>query len=106
MAIGENIRDKRLDLHMTMQELADKVGVTQSTINKWEKGYINDIPIHKLELVAKALETDVDYLLDLGPLSSTGETLMIDIEKRMRNLDNNALDRLIAYAEYLKKVNR
>lgn len=32
------IKDKRLNLHMTQEELAEKVGVVQSAISAWESG--------------------------------------------------------------------
>lgn len=33
---GERIRKKRMDLHLTMKELAQKLGVSETTIYNWE----------------------------------------------------------------------
>ena len=41
MTVGERIRERRTDLKMTMEELADKIGVQKSAINKYEKDRID-----------------------------------------------------------------
>ena len=35
--IGPFIRDRRLQLEMTQQQLADKLGVTDKAVSKWER---------------------------------------------------------------------
>ena len=34
--LGEQIRKKRMDLGLTMRELAEKLGVTETTVYNWE----------------------------------------------------------------------
>lgn len=54
--IGENIRKRRIELGMTQEDLAKKVGYrSKTTINKIEKG-VNDIPLQKVIVIAKALD--------------------------------------------------
>lgn len=64
MSIGDKIKARRLELNMTQEELAAKMGYkSKSTINKIELG-INDIPLSKVEEFAKALLTTSAYLMD------------------------------------------
>ena len=64
MGIGEKIKSRRLELNMTQEELAAKMGYkSKSTINKIELG-INDIPLSKVEEFAKALSTTAAYLME------------------------------------------
>ena len=64
MSIGEMIKARRLELNMTQEELATKMGYkSKSTINKIELG-INDIPLSKVEEFAKALSTTAAYLME------------------------------------------
>jgi ribosome-binding protein aMBF1 (putative translation factor) len=34
---GQRLRKKRMDLGLTMKEVADKIGVTESTVSNWER---------------------------------------------------------------------
>lgn len=64
MSIGERIRDRRIALDMTQEELAVKMGYKSKTsINKIEMG-INDIPLSKVSEFASALLTTPAYLME------------------------------------------
>ena len=56
MNTGKFIKHKRLLLGYTQEELARKIGVTKSTLCKWESGFIKNMKRDKLELLAAALE--------------------------------------------------
>ena len=61
--IGENIRKMRIQLGLTQEELANRMGYTsKSTINKIEQG-VNDIPQSKIEKFANALNTSPSVLM-------------------------------------------
>lgn len=64
--MGEQIERRRKELGLTMQELADKVGVTPSTINKWEKGNIKNIKRDTIAKLATALDVSPILLMDFG----------------------------------------
>ena len=60
--IGAFIRDRRLQLEMTQQQLADKLGTTDKAVSKWERSVsYPDITI--LRELADALEVSVSELL-------------------------------------------
>ena len=40
MNVKDVIRENRLALDLTMKEVADKVGVSEATISRWESGEI------------------------------------------------------------------
>lgn len=61
-SIGRRIYLLRTEKRMTMEELASKVGVQKSAINKYEKGIIKQIPADRLSTIAKVLGTSVRYL--------------------------------------------
>ena len=63
--IGDNIKNKRLQLNLTQEELATKLGYkSRSSINKIELG-INDISQRQIKAFADALQTTPAYLLGL-----------------------------------------
>lgn len=63
MKLNTNIRNRRLELGMSQQELADKLGYkSRSAVNKIELG-INDLTQSKIKLFAEALNTTPAYLM-------------------------------------------
>ncbi|MEF9892608.1 MAG: helix-turn-helix transcriptional regulator [Anaerorhabdus sp.] len=64
MSIGEKIKERRLQLNMSQDELANKLGYSsRSSINKIELG-INDITQSKVRDFAKALQTTPAFLME------------------------------------------
>ncbi|TGE33355.1 helix-turn-helix transcriptional regulator [Desulfosporosinus sp. Sb-LF] len=61
--IIERIKDRRLSLGLSYQDLADKTGMSKSTLQRYETGFIKNLGIDKLEMLAQALETTPGYLM-------------------------------------------
>ena len=62
MKIGEIIREKRKELSLTQEQLADFLGVSAPAVHKWEKG--STYPdITTLPALARVLHTDLNTLL-------------------------------------------
>lgn len=62
MKIGEIIREKRKELSLTQEQLADYLGVSAPAVHKWEKG-ITYPDITTLPALARVLKTDLNTLL-------------------------------------------
>lgn len=61
--IGEIIKDRRIELGMTQEQLAERLGYkSKSTINKVELG-INDVAQRKIPKYADVLNTTPAYLM-------------------------------------------
>lgn len=59
---AQRLRQYRKDKGMTQQELADKLGVSNKTVSRWESGSYPDVAT--LVALARALGVTVDELLD------------------------------------------
>ena len=64
MKTNDLIRMRRLELDMTMKELAEKVGVSEGTISRWESGDIENMKRDKIAALARALEVPPAVLMD------------------------------------------
>ena len=64
MKTNELIKMRRLELNMTMKELAQKVGVSEGTISRWESGDIENMKRDKIAALARALEVPPAVLMD------------------------------------------
>ncbi len=60
-AIGRRLFEARIQRDLTMDQLADKAGINQSTISKLERG-INEPGAANVERLALALEVDPCWL--------------------------------------------
>lgn len=63
MSANEVIRNKRIELGMTMKELADKIGVSEAAVSRWESGDIVNIRRDKIEKLSKALDVPPAVLM-------------------------------------------
>lgn len=63
MSIGQQIRQRRKALKMSVDELAKRIGKDRSTIYRYENGDIDNIPIELLIPMTEALETTPQALL-------------------------------------------
>ncbi len=61
--IGQKIKERRLALGLTLEELGNKVGVGASTVRKWETNFIKDMKSDKVQKVAEALNVSPAYLM-------------------------------------------
>lgn len=81
--IGNRIRERRLELELTQEELAHRIGYkTKSSINKLETS--RDIPIKKLKPIADALNIDIKALMgweEEAPRSPENAALLADVIK-------------------------
>ena len=102
--LGQFIKNRRIELRMSQEELARKMGYTsensRATIGKIEAGK-QELTVSKLKLLAKVLDVDVTILVTLDHAPSTGEVAYNIILKNSDNLDVSALKRLITYYEML-----
>lgn len=94
----ERIKERRLELEMSYQDLSDATGISKSTLQRYETGYIKKVPINQIEVLAKALHTTPSYLMgwDNNNIKTTSVTLTprderqiaADLEKMLADLDS------------------
>ncbi|WP_051629991.1 helix-turn-helix domain-containing protein [Lacrimispora aerotolerans] len=60
---GQRIKARRKQLKMSADEVAAKLGVSRSTIFRYENGQIEKVPANVLERLAEILKTTPTYLM-------------------------------------------
>lgn len=83
MNIGLRIKERRKELKMSADELGKKLGKDRSTIYRYEKGDIENLPLDILEPIAKALETTPQYLMGWEKIEKKADTIS-DVVLRMK----------------------
>lgn len=100
MTIGERIKKRRLELGMTQDELAKKLGYkSRSSVNKLELNSRNLKP-PKIKEIADALLTSPEYIMGWEKPKGDNPDLIF-LESFIKNIDPDTLKELRIYAEYL-----
>ena len=63
MAVKDIIKQRRKELGLTLLDIAEKVGVSEGTVSRWESGDISNMRRDKIADLAKALGTTPAYLM-------------------------------------------
>lgn len=60
-----NLKERRLELGLTLEEVGDIVGVGKSTVRKWEQGMISNMGRDKIVSISKALKISPLDILEI-----------------------------------------
>lgn len=63
MSVGNRIKQRRIELGLDVDELANRIGKSRATVYRYENGEIENMPTNVLEPIAKALQTTPAYLM-------------------------------------------
>ena len=92
-----NIRVNRKSLHLTQQELAERMGYERSSIAKIERGDV-DLPLSKIRAFAEQFELPLSELLGLGTAEAQRE---IDLLYDALNAEGRS--ELVSYGQKLSR---
>lgn len=100
MNIGERIKQRRKELKINADELATYVGVSPSTIFRYEKGDIEKMPTTVLEKIATKLRTTPSYLMGWD---DTNTTYAAHIDE---DATEEEIEEIMAYIEMKRNLRR
>lgn len=58
MEVKDFLKNRRLELGLTIKQIADAVGVSEGTVSRWESGKINNMKRDKIYALSKVLSID------------------------------------------------
>ena len=68
--IGKKLKSRRKALNLTQSALAEKVGLTESSISRYEAGRISTMPTSTVKRICEVLHIEPSELLGLTPENS------------------------------------
>lgn len=110
--MAQRIKNLRQEKGLTLEQVAEVVGVGKSTVRKWETGMIANMRRDKIADLAKALGTTPAYLMGWNekeespsePELTEGDKMMLEIFRLIPKEQQRAfLEMGRAYANSLKK---
>jgi transcriptional regulator with XRE-family HTH domain len=89
--MAQRIKKLRQEKGLTLEQVAEVVGVGKSTVRKWETGMIANMRRDKIADLAKALGTTPAYLMGWNEVEKSpseirlteGEKLMLDLFRQI-----------------------
>lgn len=71
MEIRDILRNRRIELHLTMKQIADAVGVSEGTVSRWESGDIDNMRRDKIAALSKVLSLDPRVIMGWGAVEES-----------------------------------
>jgi transcriptional regulator with XRE-family HTH domain len=90
--VGARIRERRILLGLTQQQMADLIGVTYQQAHKYEKG-INRVAAGRLYSIGRALGVEVSYFYEGlqtggGLVPSPSQRMLLDLARNFLNISD------------------
>lgn len=73
MGFKENIKNRRLELNLTLKEVSKQLNISKPTLQRYESGVISNIPFDKVEKLAEILDTTPSWLMGWNDIKLTKE---------------------------------
>lgn len=107
MGIGKRIQALREEKDISQKELADKIGLNYSVMNRIESG---ERPARDEEVkrIAQALQVSTDYLLDMSDVKNPNKIITIAAHHEGDDYTEEELNEIEAFKEWVKarKMNK
>ncbi len=109
--IGLRIKNKREEKQLTLQEVADKVGVAKSTIQRYEAGTIDSIKLPIIQSIAIVLNVNPSWLIgktDSPEIDINNEFMLKDAyfnfakEMQEKKVSKDDMEKLWQFYEMIK----
>ena len=82
--IANKIKNRRLELGLTLEEIGKAVGVGRSTVQRWESGLINNMGRDKIAALAAVLQLNP---VELVPLTNPGLRAEVIVDHAMSKIE-------------------
>lgn len=101
--IINRIKDKRIELGYSFQDLANLTGLSKSTLQRYEAGGIKNIPLDKLRVLASALNVTPEWIMGWAEEPSKEETEIRTLAAHaVGDLTEEDMKKIIEYAKFIK----
>lgn len=104
MEFREILRRRRKELDLTLEEVGRRVGVTKSTVLRWESGTISNIQRDKIAALAAALQVSPEYLL--GWTEDPHIVFNNNVAAALADLSEDELGLVLNYVAFIKSQRR
>ena len=102
MEIKDILKNRRLELGLTLKDIADQVGVTVPTISRWESGDIANMKRDKIVSYAKALNVSPTVIMGWEAPEQQNPEAIKTLDSLFDMLSDKGQESLISYMRFLE----
>ena len=99
----ELIKNRRKELGITLEEIGDYVGVSKTTVQRWESGNISNMRRDRIKKLSEILQLEAEELIGIEPLQDSTFTKIPVLGSGAAGLPVTAQEDVIGYEEVLKE---
>lgn len=99
MNIGDKIKQRRLELGLTMKQVAERVGISESAVSRWESGDVDNMRRDRIAGLADVLNVDPSYIIfedEVLPAEKKPLTEREQLHKIIDKMSDEKVDALLA----------
>lgn len=105
VSVQEIIKRRRLELDLTLKQVANALGVSEGTVSRYESGEIQNMGIDKIEALSRVLRCSPGFLMgwedSANPASDNEEKSLLDT---YRKLNHDGKRKLLERADELLEL--
>lgn len=106
MTIGELIKNRRKELHMSQEDVALAVGTTKATVSRWESGDIHKMKRPMISALARVLQLDPMVFMQREEILMPEEHEVVTAYRNADTGTRNAVRKLLDLGESKKDVGK
>ena len=108
MSFKDRLKARRNALGLTLEEVGNAVGVSKTTVARWESGIISSLRGDKINKLAAVLSCEPSYLMEWEENEDRLDINSIEyaIYGEARNLDEDEKRQLLELARLMRKKRR
>lgn len=108
MTIGQRIKNRRKEIGLSVDELAEKLGKNRATIYRYESNQIEKLPTTVLEPLAEALKTTpaclIGWEIEEKPVLTNDENELLKVVKELDTeyqFTDSQINRIASYMRFV-----
>lgn len=106
--MGSRIKKARLKKGLTLKEAGESIGSSESTFSRYESGYVENIPLQKVDAIAKLFGVTPSYLMGWTEDETSKEVESEEDEIRAiaahaaGDLSEESIQKIMEFAKFIK----
>src|SRR5690554_5804799 len=102
--MGLRIKKARISKGLTQKDAGEKIGSSESTFSRYESGHVENIPLSKIESIAKLFDVSPGYLMGWEDMEEPEINTIA--AHALEDLTEEEQEKVLEYAKLIKAARK